>query len=106
MSHYSPDWKDNLDISSTSPGKRRFGSATDFAGFAHEVFTRTRRVRQSRANYVASSGTSGHDCSQPEHAVKSCPEILDRSRYRKTFNFHLIGNAASGAMRGILEIFL
>lgn len=45
-------------------GKRRFGSATDFTGFAHEFFTR--RVRQSRANYVDSSGTSGHDCSQPE----------------------------------------
>jgi hypothetical protein len=93
----SPGWKDNLDISSTSPGKRRFGSATDFGGFAHEVFIRTRRVPQSRANYVDLSGISQRDCSQPRHSGKPCLAI-HRSRYRKTCDFHLIGNAASGAM--------
>jgi hypothetical protein len=103
---YSLGSKDNLDTSSTSPGKRRFGSATDFVGFAHEVSIRTRRVRQSRVNYADSSGISERDCSQPEHLSKFSSTYLVRSCYRKTSIFHLIGNAAPGAMWGTLEIFL
>jgi hypothetical protein len=97
--------RDNLDMSSTSPGKHRFGSATDFVGFAHEVFTRTRRVRQSRVNYADSSGTSERDCSQSEHLRRPSSIYSIRNCYRETFIFHLIGNATLGGMWGTLEIF-
>lgn len=102
---YSLGSKDNLDVSPTLPGKRSFGSVTDFVGFAHEVSIRTRRVRQSRVNYADSSGTSERDCSQPEHPSTFSSTYSVRSCYRKTSIFHLIGNAAPGAMWGILEIF-
>jgi hypothetical protein len=60
-------WKGNLGTSSTSRGKRSFGSAKYSAAFGHEADIRTRRALQSLVNYADSSGTSERDCSQPEH---------------------------------------
>jgi hypothetical protein len=37
-----------------------------FGGFGHEVSIRTRRVRQSHANYADLSGISERDCNQLE----------------------------------------
>jgi len=67
LNRSSLGWKGNLGTSSTSPGKRSFGSAKDSAAFGHEVYIRTRRVLQLLVNYADSSGTSERDCSQPEH---------------------------------------
>jgi hypothetical protein len=56
---------------STLRGKLSFGSVTDSVGRELEVFTRTRRVQPSPANYPASSRTSKCDCTQPEHSRSS-----------------------------------